>query len=113
MDGYFWDLHDNFQSLRGRWCQRFHTILFVLIALLIITGHYSKMGDSSVSNGHGAVTRVLFCGPYWPAATNYTREYLQDYPFIQVSCTFYMVDGTMQEIWSCMYLTGAETTRCI
>ncbi|PUZ68912.1 hypothetical protein GQ55_2G066900 [Panicum hallii var. hallii] len=42
------------------------------------------MGDSSVSNGHGAVTRVLFCGPYWPAATNYTREYLQDYPFIQV-----------------------------
>ncbi|KAG2640844.1 hydroxypyruvate reductase-like [Panicum virgatum] len=42
------------------------------------------MGDSSVSNGLGPVTRVLFCGPYWPAATNYTREYLQDYPFIQV-----------------------------
>ncbi|PAN10093.1 hypothetical protein PAHAL_2G071500 [Panicum hallii] len=54
------------------------------ISVYLAAGHYSKMGDSSVSNGHGAVTRVLFCGPYWPAATNYTREYLQDYPFIQV-----------------------------
>ncbi|KAF8690633.1 hypothetical protein HU200_041004 [Digitaria exilis] len=42
------------------------------------------MGDSCGSNGHDAVTRVLFCGPYWPASTNYTREYLQNYPFIQV-----------------------------
>ncbi|XP_035820496.1 uncharacterized protein [Zea mays] len=47
-------------------------------------GQYSKMGDPSERNGHGALTRVLFCGPYWPASTNYTREYLQDYPFIQV-----------------------------
>ncbi|RLM85276.1 hydroxypyruvate reductase-like [Panicum miliaceum] len=54
------------------------------ISLYLAAGHYSKMGDSSVSTGHGAVTRVLFCGPYWPAATNYTREYLQDHPFIQV-----------------------------
>ncbi|KAF8731707.1 hypothetical protein HU200_015637 [Digitaria exilis] len=58
--------------------------LFILIDLLIITGHYSKMGDSCGSNGHDAVTRVLFCGPYWPASTNYTKEYLQNYPFIQV-----------------------------
>ncbi|KAK3126788.1 hypothetical protein QOZ80_7AG0562620 [Eleusine coracana subsp. coracana] len=42
------------------------------------------MTDSSGSNDHNAVTRVLFCGPYWPAATNYTKEYLQNYPFIQV-----------------------------
>ncbi|CAL5066114.1 unnamed protein product [Urochloa decumbens] len=47
-------------------------------------GQYSKMGDLCGSNGQGAVTRVLFCGPYWPASTNYTREYLQNYPFIQV-----------------------------
>ncbi|XP_062230763.1 uncharacterized protein LOC133928448 isoform X2 [Phragmites australis] len=47
-------------------------------------GYCSKMTDSAGSNGHSTVTRVLFCGPYWPASTNYTREYLQDYPFIQV-----------------------------
>jgi hypothetical protein len=62
--------------------------IFNSVALLIITGHYSIMGDSCGSNSHGAVTRVLFCGPYWPASTNYTREYLQNYPFIQVSFTF-------------------------
>ncbi|XP_038681640.1 hydroxypyruvate reductase isoform X2 [Tripterygium wilfordii] len=30
------------------------------------------------------VTRVLFCGPDFPSAYNYTKEYLQSYPFIQV-----------------------------
>ncbi|CAN0928168.1 Glyoxylate reductase [Linum grandiflorum] len=30
------------------------------------------------------VTRVLFCGPNFPASHNYTREYLAKYPFIQV-----------------------------
>ncbi|GMH21777.1 hypothetical protein Nepgr_023619 [Nepenthes gracilis] len=30
------------------------------------------------------VTRVLFCGPFSPASHNYTREYLSNYPFIQV-----------------------------
>ncbi|CAI9755943.1 unnamed protein product [Fraxinus pennsylvanica] len=29
-------------------------------------------------------TRILFCGPYFPASHNYTREYLQSHPFIQV-----------------------------
>lgn len=29
-------------------------------------------------------TRVLFCGPYFPASQTYTREYLHNYPFIQV-----------------------------
>lgn len=42
------------------------------------------MSDSIGSNGHSTVTRVLFCGPYWPASTNYTKEYLQNYSFIQV-----------------------------
>jgi len=27
---------------------------------------------------------VLFCGPYFPASTIYTKEYLQSYPFIEV-----------------------------
>ena len=56
------------------------------------------MGDSGERNGHGTPTRVLFCGPYWPASTNYTKEYLQDYPFIQVSYS------TMQKICLFMYL---------
>lgn len=30
------------------------------------------------------VTRVLCCGPHFPDSYNFTREYLQPYPFIQV-----------------------------
>ncbi|KAG6422106.1 hypothetical protein SASPL_118669 [Salvia splendens] len=30
------------------------------------------------------ITRVLFCGPHFPASHNYTMEYLQSYPFIKV-----------------------------
>ncbi|GAY64697.1 hypothetical protein CUMW_235470 [Citrus unshiu] len=30
------------------------------------------------------ITRVLFCGPHFPASHNYTKEYLQNYPSIQV-----------------------------
>lgn len=30
------------------------------------------------------ITRLIFCGPHFPASNNYTREYLQKYPFIQV-----------------------------
>nr|BAJ91330.1 predicted protein [Hordeum vulgare subsp. vulgare] len=42
------------------------------------------MASSVGINGYSAVTRVLFCGHYWPASTIYTKEYLQKYPFIQV-----------------------------
>ncbi|KAI3695698.1 hypothetical protein L1987_78697 [Smallanthus sonchifolius] len=31
-----------------------------------------------------AKTRVLFCGPHFPASHNYTKEYLHNYPFVQV-----------------------------
>ncbi|OMO93873.1 hypothetical protein CCACVL1_06307 [Corchorus capsularis] len=30
------------------------------------------------------LTRVLFCGPHFAASHNYTREYLEKYPYIQV-----------------------------
>ncbi|XP_006390689.2 uncharacterized protein LOC18009464, partial [Eutrema salsugineum] len=30
------------------------------------------------------VTRVLFCGPHFPDSNNFTRDYVQPYPFIQV-----------------------------
>ncbi|KAL8459656.1 hypothetical protein ACS0TY_036952 [Phlomoides rotata] len=36
------------------------------------------------SDGTVSITRVLFCGPHFPASHNYTREYLQSYPFIKV-----------------------------
>nr|GMD51029.1 D-3-phosphoglycerate dehydrogenase 2, chloroplastic [Ipomoea batatas] len=45
-----------------------------------ILGKILKMGE----NGSSHITRVLFCGPNFPAAQNYTREYVKDYPFIQV-----------------------------
>uniref|UniRef100_A0A0E0E9Y6 D-isomer specific 2-hydroxyacid dehydrogenase NAD-binding domain-containing protein n=1 Tax=Oryza meridionalis TaxID=40149 RepID=A0A0E0E9Y6_9ORYZ len=44
---------------------------------------FSSMADSIQRSGSGDITRVLFCGPYWPASTNFTKEYLQSYPFIQ------------------------------
>ncbi|KAL6639083.1 hypothetical protein ACP70R_022813 [Stipagrostis hirtigluma subsp. patula] len=56
----------------------------LLATFLNIAGFYSRMAYSSGSNGQSSVTRVLFCGPYWPASTNFTKEYLQNYPFIQV-----------------------------
>ncbi|KAG9456944.1 hypothetical protein H6P81_001452 [Aristolochia fimbriata] len=31
-----------------------------------------------------SITRLLFCGPHFPASQQYTKEYLQKYPFIQV-----------------------------
>ncbi|CAH9082870.1 unnamed protein product [Cuscuta epithymum] len=38
------------------------------------------MGDLASSR----TTRVLFCGPHFPASHNYTREYVKGYPFIKV-----------------------------
>ncbi|KAH7511548.1 hypothetical protein FEM48_ZijujUnG0004300 [Ziziphus jujuba var. spinosa] len=35
-------------------------------------------------NGGEHITRVLFCGPQFPASHNYTIEYMQEYPFVQV-----------------------------
>ncbi|KAI3921199.1 hypothetical protein MKW98_012769 [Papaver atlanticum] len=45
---------------------------------------YARNGKIMVENTNTHVTRVLLCGPYFPASHNYTREYLQKYPFIQV-----------------------------
>ncbi|KAL3830299.1 hypothetical protein ACJIZ3_019101 [Penstemon smallii] len=45
-----------------------------------LLGKVSEMA----SEGGKPITRVLFCGPHFPASHNYTREYLQNHPFIQV-----------------------------
>ncbi|GER38690.1 D-3-phosphoglycerate dehydrogenase [Striga asiatica] len=42
-----------------------------------------KFQDMTGDSGE-SITRVLFCGPYFPGSHNFTREYLQSYPFIQV-----------------------------
>ncbi|KAJ1288810.1 hypothetical protein BS78_02G116600 [Paspalum vaginatum] len=47
-------------------------------------GFCSKLACSIGNNGYSKVTRVLFCGLYFPASTKYTKEYLQKYPFIEV-----------------------------
>ncbi|PAN10091.1 hypothetical protein PAHAL_2G071400 [Panicum hallii] len=47
-------------------------------------GSFSKMACSVGCSGDRKVTRVLFCGPYFPASTIYTKEYLQSYPFVEV-----------------------------
>lgn len=43
----------------------------------------SSGGEMDDSKGKG-MTRVLFCGPHFQSSVKYTREYLQNYPFIQV-----------------------------
>ncbi|KAJ0085436.1 hypothetical protein Patl1_07372 [Pistacia atlantica] len=49
------------------------------------------------------ITRVLFCGPYFPPSHNYTKEYLKNYPFIQFSSfvamgkAVYLYKGCMLE----------------
>ncbi|XP_062165306.1 uncharacterized protein LOC133871875 isoform X2 [Alnus glutinosa] len=42
------------------------------------------MGEITGGNRENKITRVLFCGLDFPASHNYTREYLQKHPFIQV-----------------------------
>ncbi|MQM18886.1 hypothetical protein Taro_051887 [Colocasia esculenta] len=47
----------------------------------------SKRAEKMVENSDNHVTRVLFCGPYFPASQNYTREYVAHLPYIQVDET--------------------------
>jgi hypothetical protein len=58
---------------------------------------FSSMADSIQRSGSGDITRVLFCGPYWPASTSFTKEYLQSYPFIQASCSFLYLPCILDE----------------
>ncbi|XAR69403.1 Hydroxypyruvate reductase [Bertholletia excelsa] len=45
---------------------------------------FTKKIEEMVGNGDQCITRLLFCGPHFPASHNYTREYVQNYPFIKV-----------------------------
>ncbi|TQD91967.1 hypothetical protein C1H46_022483 [Malus baccata] len=49
------------------------------------------------------ITRLLFCGSHFPAAETYTREYLKDYPFIQVDDVPHKdVPGVIQNYSMCI-----------
>ncbi|XP_071701200.1 uncharacterized protein [Rutidosis leptorrhynchoides] len=50
----------------------------IFLGLLWDTGKRNMCDDSKAS------TRVLFCGPHFPASHIYTKEYLKNYPSIQV-----------------------------
>ncbi|KAI7734152.1 hypothetical protein M8C21_014121 [Ambrosia artemisiifolia] len=47
-------------------------------------GYYWSTQKRNMCKDGEANTRVLFCGPHFPASHNYTKEYLQNYPLIQV-----------------------------
>lgn len=77
---------------------------------LLIAG-FSSMADSIQRSGSGDITRVLFCGPYWPASTSFTKEYLQSYPFIQASCSFLYLPCILDEQWnSGIHVNLADTS---
>uniref|UniRef100_A0A1D1XYF7 Glyoxylate reductase n=1 Tax=Anthurium amnicola TaxID=1678845 RepID=A0A1D1XYF7_9ARAE len=44
----------------------------------------AKRAEKMVDNHQNSITRVLFCGPHFPASHNYTREYVAHLPYIQV-----------------------------
>ncbi|XP_010471237.1 PREDICTED: uncharacterized protein LOC104751059 [Camelina sativa] len=72
-------------TLRNR-NSSFASLLYTLQARSI--SRQSKP-DRMVGTNEMNVTRVLCCGPYFPDACNFTREYLQPYPFVQVDIVHY------------------------
>ncbi|KAA8538707.1 hypothetical protein F0562_028312 [Nyssa sinensis] len=57
-----------------------HTIDGLKKSVVRFLGSVGRMTEDSEKR----IVRVLFCGPHFPASQNYTREYLQNYPSIQV-----------------------------
>lgn len=59
-------------------------ILAFLFILMSCSANILGKVERMVDNDEKKITRVLFCGPHFPASHTYTREYLQEYPFVQV-----------------------------
>lgn len=47
-------------------------------------GYFQDTQKRNMCKDGEANTRVLFCGPHFPASHNYTKEYLHNYPSIKV-----------------------------
>ncbi|TYH70040.1 hypothetical protein ES332_D05G091700v1 [Gossypium tomentosum] len=61
----------------------------------------SSMAEKKDVDKDKPITRVLFCGPHFPASQIYTREYLEKYPFIQVlfsNCPAYVDDVPLKQV---------------
>ncbi|XP_050158024.1 uncharacterized protein LOC126631876 [Malus sylvestris] len=84
---------------------RHHRILHPTHAHTLSEMHsLSKMEEENgeVKNKE-KITRLLFCGSHFPAAETYTREYLKDYPFIQVDDVPHKdVPGVIQNYSMCI-----------
>ncbi|KAL6985238.1 hypothetical protein U1Q18_018616 [Sarracenia purpurea var. burkii] len=59
------------------------TTMACLKKLQTFKGFSGKVQEMA-GDGDQLITRLLFCGPDYPLSHNYTREYLQNYPFIKV-----------------------------
>lgn len=59
-------------------------ILAFLFSLMSCSANILGKVERMVDNDEKKITRVLFCGPHFPASHTYTREYLKEYPFVQV-----------------------------
>ncbi|XP_048437529.1 hydroxypyruvate reductase-like [Pyrus x bretschneideri] len=75
-------------SARHRHPHCHHRILHPTHAHTLSVAEMHSLSKMEVENGEvknkEKVSRLLFCGSHFPAAETYTREYLKDYPFIQV-----------------------------
>lgn len=58
--------------------------IWLLVVLNSIGFTVTDKLEIMAANSDKNLIRVLFCGPYFPASHNYTREYLQKYPFVLV-----------------------------
>ena len=59
-------------------------LCFHFLILRFFSAVFPRKIEKMVKDSNGCITRLLFCGPNFPASNKYTREYLQNYPFIQV-----------------------------
>ncbi|XP_054811405.1 uncharacterized protein LOC129312744 [Prosopis cineraria] len=88
----FWVLNMNFQRLlcsltrvNHSFASNIQTRSFTTSAARFASRVDLMDGDGSmIKNFDNRITRVLFCGPHFPASHDYTREYLQNYSSIKV-----------------------------
>lgn len=68
-------------------------LLFWLNVYFILprAGTLKKFQEMTGDSGN-SITRILFCGPHFPASHNYTIEYLQHHPFVKVFSFILLLD---------------------
>lgn len=71
-----------YMRLKMRFCEvkKFVYLRFYCVFSAAISSKAELMREDKDNK----ITKVLFCGPHFPASHEYTKEYLQVHPFIQV-----------------------------